>query len=164
MFYNKVTTEMLDYASLKVRYPLAYFPAEESHSGVDERIDDSDPLGLTVTYADIIDWERLYVIEAPTGEIYQVVEPADPRVALNPSNSRYETQWSVRNMTQPELDALNQSRQDAINAARGAAYVAQSDPLFFKSEREETTKDEWRDKVQEIRTMFPEPELITIPE
>jgi hypothetical protein len=40
-------------------------------------------------------------------------------------------------------------------ALRRAAYVAESDPLFFMAQRGEATQQKWLDKVAEIRTRFP---------
>ena len=40
---------------------------------------------------------------------------------------------------------------------RKAAYIAESDPLFFKAQRGEATMEEWQAKVQEIKTKFPKP-------
>jgi hypothetical protein len=42
-----------------------------------------------------------------------------------------------------------------IDALRHAAYVAESDPIFFKYQREEATKEEWLAKVEEIKARYP---------
>lgn len=42
-----------------------------------------------------------------------------------------------------------------MKAAREAAYVAESDSLFFKSQRGEATIQEWQNKVAEIKVRFP---------
>ena len=42
-------------------------------------------------------------------------------------------------------------------AARAAAYANESDPLFFKWQRGEITKQEWQDKIAEIRARYPYP-------
>lgn len=44
----------------------------------------------------------------------------------------------------------------AVSAARQAAYTAEADPLFFKSERGEGTRDEWLAKITEIRARYPD--------
>jgi hypothetical protein len=44
-----------------------------------------------------------------------------------------------------------------VETARRAAYVAESDPLFFKWQRGEATEQQWRDKVAEIQTRYPDP-------
>jgi hypothetical protein len=41
------------------------------------------------------------------------------------------------------------------SALRRAAYVAESDPLFFMSQRGEATQQEWLDKVAEIKARWP---------
>lgn len=38
---------------------------------------------------------------------------------------------------------------------RSAAYAAETDSLFFKSQRGEATVQEWQDKVAEIKARFP---------
>jgi len=64
--------------------------------------------------------------------------------------------------TQAELDAawpaVQQARQQAqVDAQRHAAYVAESDPLFFQWQRGEATEQQWRDKVAEIQARYPDP-------
>ena len=44
----------------------------------------------------------------------------------------------------------------AVTAARAAAYVAESDPLFFKAQRGEATNEEWLAKIAEIKVRFPD--------
>ena len=41
---------------------------------------------------------------------------------------------------------------------RAAAYVAEADPLFFKSQRGEATTAEWEAKVAEIKARYPYPD------
>jgi hypothetical protein len=41
------------------------------------------------------------------------------------------------------------------NAMRHAAYAAESDPIFFMSQRGEATQQQWLDKVAEIKTRWP---------
>jgi hypothetical protein len=45
--------------------------------------------------------------------------------------------------------------------SRAAAYTAEADPLFFKSQRGEGTIEEWEAKVSEIRTRYPYPTEVT---
>ena len=64
--------------------------------------------------------------------------------------------------TQAELDAawpaVQQARRQAqVDQQRHAAYVAESDPLFFQWQRGETTEQAWRDKVAEIQARYPDP-------
>lgn len=44
----------------------------------------------------------------------------------------------------------------AVASARQSAYRDESDPLFFKWQRGEATKEEWLDKVAEIKARYPD--------
>lgn len=44
-------------------------------------------------------------------------------------------------------------------ANRKAAYAAESDPVFFMSQRGEATVEEWTAKVSEIKARYPYPEV-----
>jgi hypothetical protein len=64
--------------------------------------------------------------------------------------------------TQAELDAawpaVEQAQaQSEVDRQRQAAYVAESDPLFFQWQRGEATEQAWRDKVAEIQARHPDP-------
>lgn len=59
-----------------------------------------------------------------------------------------------------ELPLAEQEEQRSIylnerKAQRRTAYEQEADPLFFKWQRGEATKEEWLAKVQEIRSRFP---------
>lgn len=79
------------------------------------------------------------------------------------SDNSYETLIWYSNTpkpTQAELDALWESTQKTVanqqaDANRHNAYVAESDPLFFKAQRGESTMAEWEAKVNEIKQRFP---------
>jgi len=59
---------------------------------------------------------------------------------------------------QTELDRLiaDQPRKVA-QQQRAAAYVSEADPLFFKYQAGEVTKEEWLAKREEIRNRYPYP-------
>lgn len=62
--------------------------------------------------------------------------------------------------TQEELDALWPATQTAFanqqaDQKRHAAYIAESDPLFFKAQRGEGTMADWEAKVAEIKARYP---------
>lgn len=42
------------------------------------------------------------------------------------------------------------------NALRKAAYVAESDPIFFMWQRGEATQQQWLDKIAEIQARWPQ--------
>lgn len=62
--------------------------------------------------------------------------------------------------TKQELEAILPTAEKDFNnqqadANRHAAYVAESDPLFFKAQRDEGTMAEWEAKVAEIKARYP---------
>jgi len=64
--------------------------------------------------------------------------------------------------TKAELDALwpatqLDAAQRAVDFQRRTAYLAESDPLFFKWQRGEITEADWLAKIAEIRTRYPDP-------
>ena len=40
---------------------------------------------------------------------------------------------------------------------RNQAYIIEADPLFFKSQRGESTVEEWQSKIDEIKARYPYP-------
>jgi len=74
--------------------------------------------------------------------------PADPR------NTDYRAflTWLGKGNT-PEPADLPPAPDN--KALRQAAYVAESDPIFFKYQRGEVTKEEWLVKIEEIKTRYP---------
>lgn len=93
-----------------------------------------------------------------------MVIPATPAISYNGTLSRWEYSYTKRNKTQPELDAYNQMMRDIVKDTRKEAYQNESDGIFWSSERNETTKQEWLDKVDEIKAANPYPDPIVIPE
>lgn len=72
------------------------------------------------------------VITLTAEEIAQAQEQAEQA-------AQAEAQWKIDNVAQ----------------LRQAAYISESDPLFFKAQRGEGTMEEWQSKVNEIKTRFP---------
>jgi hypothetical protein len=63
-----------------------------------------------------------------------------------------------RPLTDAEIAELNRPpTAEEQEALRKAAYIAESDPLFFKYQRDEATKDEWLAKIEEIKARYPDP-------
>ena len=44
---------------------------------------------------------------------------------------------------------------------RKQAYLSEADGLFFDYQRGENTKEEWENKIAEIKARFPKPEIKT---
>ena len=70
-----------------------------------------------------------------------------------PFTAEEEVQWAA------EQAAWTTGARDRHNAEakrqRAAAYVAETDSLFFKSQRGEVTVQEWQNKIVEIKARFP---------
>jgi hypothetical protein len=78
--------------------------------------------------------------------------------------NKYKQHWTVRNMTQPELDAVNELAHFEVSNLRALRYIQESDPLFFKAFRQEITMQGWLDQVNLIKSELPYPALIELPE
>ena len=73
---------------------------------------------------------------------------------------------SVRPFTPEEVAAVEAYKRDVfplelqkeVEASRAAAYRLEADPLFFKSQRGESTTAEWEAKVAEIKARYPYPD------
>jgi hypothetical protein len=65
-------------------------------------------------------------------------------------NDGYWLGW-VNDSEEEILTQINSANENA----RFMAYRNESDPLFFKAQRGEITQQEWLDKINEIKTRFP---------
>lgn len=95
-------------------------------------------------------WLPWVFVETPVGA-NQVISGSTIVIG---STQITETQ-TVRNLSQQEIDDIKKQQNDAQTATRHKAYIAESDPLFFKWQRGEGTQQEWLDKVAEIKARFP---------
>lgn len=75
------------------------------------------------------------------------------------------TEIIIRDLTAEEIAERDAWEAGAYNRAvaeaqrmREAAYQAEADPLFFKSQRGKATQKEWLDKIAEIEARYPNPE------
>ncbi|WP_019646053.1 hypothetical protein [Novispirillum itersonii] len=55
-----------------------------------------------------------------------------------------------------EVEETPEEKQAKVDNLRKLAYAAEADPLFFKWQRDEGTKEEWLSKVNEIRLRYPD--------
>lgn len=156
LFYNTVTEQVIDYNQLKALFPVGFsWPPSDTGVSVDAR------LLMDNIHPDILQWKRFYQFSQPTVELWETVDGYTP--TYNASNSHWEQIWNVRNLTQPELDSLNAFRLEQVELQRSYAYREQSDGLYFKAQRNETTMQEWKDKVTEIKALYPDPDIVEIP-
>lgn len=87
----------------------------------------------------------------------QVVDVMPPPVLLNEAYKLEGDAWVC--VDQAAVDGFLVGQKITFNQAqkekRAAAYRSESDPLFFKYQREEATKEEWLSKVAEITARYP---------
>ena len=57
-----------------------------------------------------------------------------------------------------QFEIPDEEKREAARNSRAAAYAAEADPLFFKSQRGEATTAEWEAKVAEIKARYPYPD------
>lgn len=50
-----------------------------------------------------------------------------------------------------------EAQRMSARQSRASAYTTEADPLFFKYQRGEATKEEWEAKIEEIRQRYPYP-------
>lgn len=69
-----------------------------------------------------------------------------------------------RDLTNDEIVAITENENDKTQRLlleaqnnRRNAYRLEADPIFFKWQRNEATEETWLQKVQEIKSRFPDP-------
>lgn len=73
----------------------------------------------------------------------------------NESKQRWETAWSVYNLTEEEIFKKIEQLKNDVQQQRMKAYQNESDPLFFKAQRGEATIEEWKASVESIKLKYP---------
>jgi hypothetical protein len=61
----------------------------------------------------------------------------------------------VEDKTPEELEQELIAHNAQQKSSRSAAYALEADPIFFKWQRGEATQQEWLDKVEEIKLLYP---------
>jgi len=64
--------------------------------------------------------------------------------------------WVIVDAAPEEIEQRAAQQAKQVSQQRQAAYVAEADPLFFKSQRGAALHSEWLAKVDEIKTRFPD--------
>lgn len=86
-----------------------------------------------------------------------VIDEEPPQPPLGNAWKWQNSAWVCIN--QDAVDAYNAQQTAAFNRGqaekRHAAYVAESDPIFFKWQRQEATQQEWLDKIAAIDARYP---------
>jgi hypothetical protein len=90
-------------------------------------------------------------------EVYEVVSVEQPSITHKqnlvegtPVNEDgvWKQVWNITDKPIDEVSAIQESN-------RKQAYIEESDPIFFKWQRGEATKQEWLDKIADILQRFP---------
>ena len=87
-----------------------------------------------------------FSIEARSYEDFEVTSISDSEIV-------YDRQQVIDRAK----EIYNEIIIERIGRQRAEAYSQEADPLFFKYQRGEVTKEEWEAKVEEIRTRYPYP-------
>jgi hypothetical protein len=62
--------------------------------------------------------------------------------------------YSKMHTAEQLLEINKKLQEEAIKNLKEEAFRIEADPLFFKFQRGEATKEQWLDKVKEIRNRF----------
>ena len=151
---NKVTKYPYSFSQLKDDNKDTSFPAEMS----DERLVEWNVYSVKPTTTPEVDHTKNVTEGTP---IRQKARNADGTFkADNPETPENEAwEWvQVWNVTDASADEIAQREANKIEQTkqnRANAYREESDPLFFKWQRGESTEQEWLDKVAKIKARYP---------
>lgn len=104
---------------------------------------------------------------AASFEVYPVVLEAYPQVDITKTvieetpnfiNGVWYQDYKVINASEEEILQRKLELNTIAENNRASAYKEESDPLFFKWQRDEATKQEWLDKIEEIKQRYPKVE------
>ena len=70
-------------------------------------------------------------------------------------NNEWVQVWEITPASTDEIAEREAKQIAQIEKERANAYRNESDPLFFKWQRGESTEQEWLDKIAEIKTRYP---------
>lgn len=92
----------------------------------------------------------VYPVTPTPPPAYSETEVLEDAGYLQLADGSWSQAWRVRPMTEQELAALAQQKDEQ----RKYAYQNEADPLFFKWQLGEATEQQWRDKVAEIKARY----------
>lgn len=103
----------------------------------------------------LAEWNVIPVQVAPE----PAIDIKAQRIEMGPVeyvNNKWVQGWVVLDLTDEEKNAHIISTAHSKKSLRAVAYKEEADPLFFKAERGEISKEEWLAKVEEIRQRYPD--------
>lgn len=94
-------------------------------------------------------------LEAPSIDVatQKLVQDTEPLLV----DGQWQIGWSVVNLTAEEIAQKVAAEKAIQEAKRQAAYAAESDPIFFMSQRGEATEADWLAKIADIKARYPYP-------
>jgi hypothetical protein len=92
-----------------------------------------------------------------SGSISALVDGVEMTIPVVGGNRHYDKLVAQGIMPEPYVKPVPTKEQQ--EALRKAAYTAESDPLFFKYQRGDATKEEWLAKIEEIKARYPDPDV-----
>jgi len=94
---------------------------------------------------------------------HEAIRKAYPNaVTIDDGTGAFDADGNPIQLDQAKVDAaaIIVAQEQALASAqrnRASAYTAEADPLFFKYQAGEVTKEEWLAKREEIRSRYPYP-------
>lgn len=138
LFYNTVTTDIVDYNGLKALFPGVIWHVNENNASVDEYIENTQPPNPYLhLYPTLANWEPLTRIIEPTGyEMWKIARLDAP--AYNVGNSRWEQDWVIDNRTTGEMVEVNIAIADFAKNYKDEKLgtVLNHNDLYFNCTRE----------------------------
>lgn len=93
---------------------------------------------------------ELKLVERPQATISQDVYEGEPQLV----NGTWTQNWVISELSNEEVSERKQAKFEKEETLRREAYQKLSDPLFFKWQRGEATKDEWLTVVSQIKDWY----------
>lgn len=147
------------YAKIKnkqvIKYPYTYddLKAENPHT----IFSGNDLVDLfSKTNEGLAGHELVEVLEAKVD--YNTMTQSIVEETPNLINGAWYQDWSIVELSADDIAVNKQMANEVAIDNRADAYRNESDPLFFKWQRGESTEQIWLDKVAEIKARFPKVE------
>jgi len=112
----------------------------------------SFPANITDLTLNAYDVYRVYSTPQPQIDYTKNLTETSPSLV----DGEWTQVWSVTDASEEEIAQRQTNIVNNIKEQRADAYRNESDPLFFKAQRNEATMEEWLAKVAEIKLRYPQ--------